>query len=303
MKIQNHSYKCLIASGCLILIALVMTLLGLGFRLGLDFSGGCLIRLDMGQAFEQADVAMALKNQGIAAYSLAVSGENGQILQIRVPELEDAEEISALQAGLEAAFAENYPDLNAPATAAGLIGPAADITFLLNAFICLLFAIAFILVYFIIRFDIRSGIVAVVSLLHDWLIVASFMVILRGVLRVNASFAAVMLVVTACSVYNLYILFNRIRENRKLPACRNLSRGEIVTLSIGQNCGRTVSTLLITLLLFGTLSVIGAEAIREISLPIIIGAIASAYSTNMISGYLWALLRGRAKTKKKAKKA
>jgi len=278
-----------------------MTLLGAGFRLCLDFSGGCLISFDIGQAFEQGDVAAVLKAQSVATYSIAVSGDNGSVLQIRVPELEGEEDIRALKEKLETAFAEKYQDMEIQATAAGPIGPAADIVVLQNTLICLLFAIAFILVYFIIRFDIRSGIAAAAGLLHDGLLMASFMVILRGVLRINSSFTAAMLVIAACSIHNLYILFNRIRENRKLPAFRNLSREEIVNISLRQNCGRTVGALLVTLLLFGTLSAIGAEAIREVSLPIVIGAVISAYSANMISGYVWAMLKGRAPAKKKAK--
>ena len=52
--------------------------------------------------------------------------------------------------------------------------------------------------------------------------------------------------------------------------------------------GRTINTTLTTLATIVSLYVLGVSAIREFSLPIIIGILAGVYSANLINGYVWA---------------
>ena len=99
-----------------------------------------------------------------------------------------------------------------------------------------------------------------------------------------------MLTIVGYSINNTLIIFDRIHENNKKPAYAGMQRDEVVTLSVKESLGRTINTTLTTLVTIVTLYVLGVDAIREFSLPIIIGILAGVYSANLINGYVWAAL-------------
>lgn len=308
MKIQNRSRVCLCISAAIMVIAIVMTLCGYGINYGIDFAGGLNIQYNMGAAFEQADVEEALKAQGINEYAISVSGAEGQVLQIRVPQLSDDDEIQKLQNGLEEVLAAKYPTMDTETATASYVGPVAGAMLVKNAVLSVLLAAALMLLYIAIRFDFASGVAAVIGLLHDVFIMISFMVILRNVIQMNSSFIAAMLTIVGYSINNTIVIFDRIRENNKKPAYAALDRGEVVNISVRESLGRTINTTLTTLVTIVTLYVMGVDAIREFSLPIIVGILAGVYSANLINGYVWAALEQarlshKGKKNLKAKKA
>lgn len=296
MKIQNRARICLCVSAAIMVIALVMSLCGFGINYGIDFAGGLNIQYNMGAAFEQADVETALKNQGISEYAISTSGEAGSIVQIRVPTLSDEAEIQNLQNGLEAELSAKYTTMDTATATASYVGPIAGKVLVRNAILSVVLAAALMLVYIAVRFDLSSGLAAVIGLLHDVLIMLSFMVILRSFVQMNSSFIAAMLTIVGYSINNTIVIFDRIRENKKKTP--ETDRAAIAATSVKECLGRTINTTLTTLVTIVALYVLGVDTIREFSLPIIVGILSGVYSANMINGYIWAALE-----EKLAKKA
>ena len=169
-----------------------------------------------------------------------------------------------------------------------------------NAFLSVLIAALCMLIYIAIRFDFNSGAAAVLGLVHDVLIMLSFMVILRSFVQMNSSFIAAMLTIVGYSINNTIIIFDRIRENaRKMPS--STPRVDVVNRSIKECLGRTINTTLTTLVTIVCLYIFGVSSIREFALPIIVGIISGVYSANMINGYVWAFLEEKKRAKKAAK--
>lgn len=302
VTIKNHSRVCLIISASIMLIALIMNLCGLGINYGIDFAGGLNIKYNMNATFEQSDIEAALKAQGIKDFKVSTSGAEGRELQIRIPQQGSDEDIQVIRTGLESQLLEKYPDMDITNATVGYVGPVAGATLVKNAVLSVLLASALMLIYIAIRFDLNSGLAAVFGLLHDVLIMLSFMVILRSIIQMNSSFIAAMLTIVGYSINNTIVIFDRIRENHKKPAYAHLANDEIVNISIKECLGRTINTTLTTLVTIVALYVLGVDAIREFSLPIIVGILAGVYSANMINGYVWAFLRdhlklGKAKVK------
>ena len=291
MKIQNRARICLCVSAAIMVIALVMSLCGFGINYGIDFAGGLNIQYNMGAAFEQADVETALKNQGITEYAISTSGEAGSIVQIRVPTLSDEAEIQNLQNGLEAELSAKYTTMDTATATASYVGPIAGKVLVRNAVLSVVLAAALMLVYIAIRFDLSSGLAAVIGLVHDVLIMLSFMVILRSFVQMNSSFIAAMLTIVGYSINNTIVIFDRIRENKK--KMDTADRDMIASTSVKECLGRTINTTLTTLVTIVALYVLGVDAIREFSLPIIVGILAGVYSANMINGYIWAMLESK----------
>ncbi len=285
---KKSALVCLGISLIIMLTALVMSLCGHGINFGLDFAGGLILTYDMGQPFETAHVEDALKAIGVEEFTVSVAGENGTSMQARIPTLDNEDEIQLLQASLEEQLATQYPQMNTDTATASYVGPVAGRLLVRNAILSVLLAAVLMLIYIAIRFDLASGVAAVAGLVHDVLIMLSFMVILRSIIQMNSSFIAAMLTIVGYSINNTIVIFDRIRENKKKPACMGMSRAQVADVSVKESLGRTIVTTLTTLVTIVCLYVLGVSAIREFSLPIIIGILAGVYSANLINGYIWA---------------
>ena len=188
MVIKNRSRICLIISAAIILIALVLTILGHGINMGIDFEGGLSMQYDMNTAVTSSDVSAVLSGMGIATSTVTVQGRDNNEVNIRIKDVAK-DDIQKVQADFETGIKEKYPE----ATSIGdvnYVGPVAGATLVKNAIISVLLAAALMLIYIAIRFDLNSGIAAVFGLLHDVLIMLSFMVIFRSVIQMNSSFIA-----------------------------------------------------------------------------------------------------------------
>ena len=294
MVIKNRSRICLIISAAIILIALVLTILGHGINMGIDFEGGLSMQYDMNTAVTSSDVSAVLSGMGIATSTVTVQGRDNNEVNIRIKDVAK-DDIQKVQADFETGIKEKYPE----ATSIGdvnYVGPVAGATLVKNAIISVLLAAALMLIYIAIRFDLNSGIAAVFGLLHDVLIMLSFMVIFRSVIQMNSSFIAAALTIVGYSINNTIVIFDRIRENaKKMPT---VAREEVTNISIRESLGRTICTTVTTLITIVALCILGVASIREFALPIIVGILSGVYSANMINGYVWAFLEEKRRNRK-----
>lgn len=300
MTVKNHAKICLIISASIMVVALLLSLFGHGINYGLDFTGGLSMQYDMGAAFDQADIESALKDLGIGSFTITEQGRDTNEVIIRIKEVNE-DDVQNLQANFEAAMAEKYPNMTRSGDV-NYVGPVAGKTLLTNAFLSVLIASALMLVYIAIRFDLNSGLAAVFGLIHDVLMMLSFMVLLRSIIQMNSSFIAAMLTIVGYSINNTIVIFDRIRENAKKMA-PSTPRVDVVNRSIKECLGRTINTTVTTLITIVMLYVLGVDSIREFALPIIIGIVSGVYSANMINGYVWAFLEEKRKGRKGTAKA
>ena len=170
------------------------------------------------------------------------------------------------------------------------MGAVAGRDLIANAFYSVLIVAACLLIYIAIRFDFRSGLTAVLALLHDVVIMICGMVLFSGMFQANSSFIAAMLTIVGYSINNTIIIFDRIRENQKLGEFRGKPRMELVDASVRQTLTRTINTSITTLITIVLLFILGGNSIREFAFPIIVGIVAGVYSSVMLSGQTWAYI-------------
>lgn len=298
MTIKNYSKQCLMISAGIMVLALLLSLFGMGINVGIDFSGGMSMQYTMGEAVTQSDVEGVLNGIGLKDYAVSVQGSNRDSINIRIKAI-DEDGVQGVQASITEALQTKYPNA-AIYGDVNYVGPVAGATLLRNAFFSVLIAALCMLIYIAIRFDFNSGAAAVLGLVHDVLIMLSFMVILRSFVQMNSSFIAAMLTIVGYSINNTIIIFDRIRENaRKMPS--STPRVDVVNRSIKECLGRTINTTLTTLVTIVSLYIFGVSSIREFALPIIVGIISGVYSANMINGYVWAFLEEKKRARKAAK--
>ncbi|HAN09994.1 MAG TPA: protein translocase subunit SecF [Clostridiales bacterium] len=164
------------------------------------------------------------------------------------------------------------------------ISPTISNEMTVNAIGSILLGTFLIMVYIAFRFrDMKMGIASGITLLHDVLIVLAVYAIFR--IPINTAFIAAILTIIGYSINDTVIIFDRIRENKKLYTKLNLA--ELINRSITETFGRSVNTSLTTVMVVAVLFTFGVEALREFTFPLMVGIIIGTYSSIANSSPLW----------------
>ena len=134
--------------------------------------------------------------------------------------------------------------------------------------------------------DIRFGATALVSLLHDVLVVVGFFALLgtfAGV-QVDALFVTAMLTVIGFSVHDTIVVYDRVRENRARHAGEPFD--EIVNHSILQTIGRSITTSMTVVITLLALLLFGGAAINNFIIALLIGIVSGTYSSIFVAAPL-----------------
>jgi len=164
-----------------------------------------------------------------------------------------------------------------------------------------LLTLVLILIYSAIRFKIEYAVGAVLAILHDALVMITFIVWTR--MEFNTTTIAAILTILGYSINDTIVQFDRVREERKLhpsePFVDTLDRA--LTLTLGRSIITTLTTMLAVLALYFFTS----GSIKDFALALIIGMISGVYSTIYIASafvLMWQNMRQR-KQRKTAKVA
>lgn len=162
------------------------------------------------------------------------------------------------------------------------------------AFLCAIVAIVLMLIYITIRFELTSGLAAIVCLVHDLLIMLSVYVWLQ--IPLDTNFIAAALTIFGYSINASIIVFDRVREN--LRTARKEPFEAVAERSVWQTMGRTINTSLTTLFTVGMIYILGVPSLKQFTLPLIVGILAGAWSSIMLSSSLWGFFRKKLRKKR-----
>ena len=194
---------------------------------------------------------------------------------------------SQVRAQLEREMTAKYPNFRF--VSIDHVSAIAGRDLLSNAIKALLIAFVCMLIYIAIRFSPLSGAAALFALVHDILIMCSFMIFFRRFFQVNSSFIAAILTIVGYSINNTIIIFDRIREQRAKPGYTQVDMMEVVEVSVGSTLSRTINTTLTTLFTLVCLYIFGVSSIKEFAFPLLVGMLAGTYSSVLLSGQVWAM--------------
>lgn len=305
MIVEKAKYTMWISIAILVAGILCGLLFG-GLNLGIDFTGGSLTTIELAEEYDTKVVEDALDANGITGYQVVKSGDNWTSAVVRMKDIGDDQRQADVTADVLATIQETYP--NASIESEDRVGGVASSELVLNAFISVLVACGLMLIYIWIRFELYSGLAAVIALAHDVAIMTAMMAILQ--MQVNSSYIAACLTIVGYSINNTIVIFDRVRDNKKTLGLKKHTLAELGNLSIKQTFRRTINTSVTTLIMLVVLYILGVDSIREFALPIIIGLIAGTYSSILVAVPLSIFfqkhlgkLKASAKTKRSAQKA
>ncbi len=276
-----------IVSAAIILVGIIAYIAFGGLNFGLDFTGGTEIRMNIGQEFNNDDILNIVKEK--AGVDAVVQKAGEAEVSIKTEEI-DTEKRDAVVDAIKEKYALDETSL----LEATNVSASASKQLLTDALKALLIAVACMLVYITIRFDFRSGLAAIIGLMHNVLILLAVYAVSR--LQINSTFVAAVLTIVGYSINNTIIIFDKIRENRKLN--RRTPFAEVSNTALNQVLTRTINASITTLATIVVLYIMGIDSIREFSLPIIIGVLVGTYSSLCISTPLWVVLNDKMKKRK-----
>lgn len=184
------------------------------------------------------------------------------------------------------------------------IGATASATLIKTALIAVCVSLVLILIYIMIRFEIWSGIAAIIGLIHDVAIMVFLTTIFR--IQINSAFIAALITIVSYSINNTIVVFDRVRENKKKFG-GNVKGGVIdnnlmVNESIIQTLTRSVNSTITTMVAITLFAIIGTASVREFALPVIFGLLAGFYSSLVIAPSLYCLMKNSVDKRKIAKR-
>jgi len=128
----------------------------------------------------------------------------------------------------------------------------------------------------------RYGTCAIVALLHDILIMLAVFAIFR--IEIDSMFIIAVLTIIGFGVNNVIVVFDRLRESKILESRFDLETR--VNMGITETITRSINTSLTVLFTLFALYAFGGSTIHNFMLALIVGVIASTYSSLFIAGQL-----------------
>ena len=292
--VKHRKYYFILSA--ILIIAGIVSLFLHGLNLGVDFSSGTRVQIQIGKTFVEKDIEQAIKKIGMEPGSITTSGANldNAVVMFQDPMTKD--QYSQLTKVMQEKYGAQV------SLQESTVNPLVSKELAKSALYALLFASIGIVLYITIRFEHRLAISAIIALLHNVFLVISLFSLFQ--IEVDLPFIAAILTIVGYSVHDNIIIFDRIRDNLKHMKLKTVQDVEdLVNKSIRSTFVRSINTVLTVLIMAVALYIHGGESIKNFTLALIIGLTFGAYSSIFIASQLWVQWREhdlkREKTKRK----
>lgn len=303
-KVHDFCSKKKMILGILIgvVIALIIGIVLRGVNFAIEFKGGTEITYDYTGDIDSGKVE-SIVNGIVNTHVTVRTGSNldtgGKQLTVSFTSEEGLN--ADRQQELTDSLIAEYPESQIVLFDSNDVSPSSGREFLLKCLVAIIFAAIVIIIYIAIRFKRiggwSAGVCSVLALLHD-LIVAFTVSVLCG-FEFNSNIVAVILTILGYSINNTIVIYDRVRENRKLMPKASLN--ELINASCTQSLTRSIRTSLTT---GGTMLVItivvlvsGYTSLLSFSVPLLAGLISGTYSSLFVAPVTWSWWKNRQDSK------
>ena len=268
-----------------------------GYVFDIDFKGGTRIQVDLNEVYNNSDVSDIVEQvcgQTPEVQSTS-SGNNSVTITTQTISEEEASNIIA-------ALNEKYTNMGEATTKNVQASYGQEL--INTAIISVVVSIVLLLVYIAIRFK-TLGYTAALSAVLGLMFDVCFLFAVYGVFKfpINSTFIAVILTIIGYSINDTIIVYDRVRENKRIVTKSNDIK-EVINTSVSQTLRRTIMTSLTTLVAIGIVLIFSViydqETLKQFSIPLSIGIAEGTFSSIFIATALWYSFDKFLKKRKKA---
>jgi len=266
----------------LVILAGIVSLAVKGFHFGIDFLGGTEMIVEFSQPPEIGKVRDMMDRVGFPKSEIKMYGQENRLL-IRT-ELQG--EGTTVGDKIRTSLQQNFPELHPSVLQVQKIGPQIGQELRRNALFAVLASLIAMGLYVAFRFEFIYGLGAIVALFHDVMVALGFVSIFDGLtsytnFEIDQNMIAAFLTIVGLSMNDTVVIFDRIRENKKIYKSMNLV--DLINKSLNETLSRTIITsgtiFIITLILF----FFGGEVNRGFAFALTIGITTGTYSSIYIA--------------------
>ncbi|HEX3026669.1 MAG TPA: protein translocase subunit SecF [Clostridia bacterium] len=276
---------------CLILAGILVSVI-FGVKLDIQFKGGIIIKYSYTGTIDKAKAQEIGKGVLKSDVSVQLNKDVVSNTQRLVLESDTTSISEATQQKLYEAYNTAFSGNHIQKYESNDVSPEMGAQFFRQSILAVLLASTLIIIYIWIRFrhigGLPAGITAFIALVHD--VVMAFVAFSVFRIPLNDNFIAIALTILGYSINDTIVVYDRIRENRKLYGSK-VHFKDIVNRSINQSFARSINTTLVTFFAIATICVFSVifniESIRNFALPMMVGVVTGCYSTICIAGPLW----------------
>lgn len=292
-----------IVYAAVIVVGIVLTAI-LGVNLDINFSGGTRISYSYKGDIDEAEIKKVaeetLYQKATVSTATDMSGKSKQV----VISLVDNSSLSAeLQENLTQKLKETYKDNEITLYDSNSVSPTIAGSFFIKSLVAVLIAGVGVVIYVGFRFKniggVSAALMAYVALILDCIV--AFLACTMFGLPVDSNLIAVILTLLGYSLNDTIVIYDRIREIKKLYPQKKLA--DIAEESLNAVKTRTLVTTITTVLAVITIIVVaeifGLSTLRSFAIPMAFGLVSGAASSLFISIPLWVKYKERAALKAK----
>ena len=269
-----------------------ISLFAQGLNLGIDFKGGVAWEVPA-TTITIEDVRAILESNNIPTADAKIqvlNGADGKRIRAQVGEI-STETRSVVQTALSAKAQVDVQEVSVASVSSSWGRSITE-----KAVRALLIFFVIVSMYIAWRFEWKMAIAAILAMVHDVLI--SVGVYATFGFSVTPATVIAFLTILGFSLYDTIVVFDKVHENTTRYSASKVSYGDIINVSMNQVLMRSINTSLaavlpvLSLLVLGSW-VMGAIALQEFALALLVGLLLGAYSSIYIATPLLAVFKGR----------
>lgn len=242
------------------------------FNYSIDFEGGTQFLMKFDSPVKTSEVISILEKNGFSGVTAREFGTNDIIVRVKAYE-KNTEQLGQRIIGLIKA---QIPNNNVQILQSDAIGSGVGQEMRTKSTKAVVIALILMLAYIAFRFwSFGFAFGAVAALAHDAIIILGFFLLFK--LEISVNVIGAILAILGYSVNDTIVIFARIRDNIKLMPGAKI--GDIVNKSVNQTLTRTLLTSFSTLLTVLAMFFFGGEALRDMSIALLIGIVFGTYSS------------------------
>jgi preprotein translocase subunit SecF len=274
LPFMKYRVAAIVISAVLVISSLLLLAVK-GLNYSVDFTGGVAMQLEFADPVNVGDIRNTLSDMGQGQATIQAYDDKN--ILIRYQDSDDS-----LRRGIINELGEKHGSVKVEQV--DNVGPVVGGEMRKQAFIAVVVSILAILIYMAFRFQPRFGVVAVLSLVHDTIIMLGVYSLTGR--EISTSFIAAILTVIGYSLNDSIVILDRIRENWNQLRSKGIV--QLVNNSLNQTLSRTINTALTTLLPVLAMFFFGGEVISNLAFAFLIGIVVGTYSSIYIASALLA---------------
>ena len=268
----TNYFKSMLLISLVIFLVSVTSLLIVGVKSSIDFTGGTVINVQVDTDVNLSNLRQVLEEDLKQPVSVVeVNSNNETYILLKMGYLSNEQVINDVLGKVY----DNQYSINQIES----IGPKIGDELKVNARNAIIASLLLIALYISIRFDGYYAIGSLFALLHDVLITLGVFVFMN--MEISISIIAALLTIVGYSLNDTIVIYDRIRENMLLNPYRD--KKKVFNTSLNQTLNRTLVTSITTLIVVIVLYIYGGDVLRPFSFALIIGIILGTYSSIFIA--------------------